>query len=97
MPIDFFKERLLDIEAFHDGFDDPVAAPERAQLVGHRGGAHETGCCWREKRVRRQLPRPLQSFCRGLPVHIEQRCGQTGVGEKSGNLRAHRTGAHYRC
>ena len=41
MPVDALEERLLDVEAFDDGLDDPVGRRDRGQVLVEAAGANE--------------------------------------------------------
>ncbi len=93
VAVDALEERLLDVEPFDDGFDDPVGGGDGRKVLVEAAGANERGTVGGEERIRLELARARQALARGVAGDVEQQHRDAGVGEVRGNLRPHRAGA----
>ncbi len=97
--VDFPVERLLDVEAFDDGFDDPIAVRDLGQVVFDVAGSHELRRSRGHERRRLGLQH-LRDGVLGKPIAIarargndvEQEDRNAGVGELRGDAGAHDAG-----
>ncbi len=95
MLLDAREERLLHVEPFDDGLENPVAGRDARQVVVEAAGANQRRPVGREERIRFERPRAREAVARRIRGDVEQQNGHTRIGKVRGDLRAHRPGAEH--
>ena len=93
--LDAREERLLHVEPFDDGLENPVAGRDVRQVVVEAAGSNQRRPVGREERIRFERPRAREAVARRIRGDVEQKNGHTRIGKVSGDLRAHRPGAKH--
>ena len=95
MAVHPFEQGLLDLEALHDRFHDPVALGESFQILVEAAKSDAALEIAGEEGVRTELRGAVEAARGGSAVEVEQEYLDAGVGKMGRNLCAHGAGAQH--
>ena len=91
------SRRVLEVELFDDGLDDPVRfRGVRDAVIERPGPDREPAVSGRKNGSGFGLAGAIEAGSGGVSGDVQQQHGEPGVGEVRGDLRAHRSGAEHR-